>query len=206
MRDADRSAFKSLHFEIALGSARVQALQLREAIYDAEFGRNNVDLFDDVSIQVVAKTLDDEIVAGVRVIPPDSRPFELERFVDLSKLLGPDRVPAQIGGLFTAPHARSVARWGLIPLGLLKCAIDIGRQLRVTDFVMRTPVEELKDWYGRAYFTEVPALAFDDPIWGRNIVMQLDFVALQNDPKAAVSPIGRFLLGPPIPTSRLMLP
>ncbi len=188
------SLFSDIRFKLASGSERDQAIMMRGEIYEKELGHHGVDDFDTTAYQLIAMDKNGEILAATRILDPNCRPFEIEKFVALDTIAGPNRVITQIGGLWIRSAERRIQSRALLPLGMLKLAFLFARRRGITDFVMRTHITALRRFYERGFFREVKHLAFTHPIWGQVYVMHLDLLNLSEHHKAQHDPIARFLL------------
>jgi predicted GNAT family N-acyltransferase len=190
---------EGLIFKVAKGPEIAHVLELRRQIYEDELGYHGIDAFDERAHQLIAVDCEGEIVAALRILGPDQRPFEIEQFVDLSAVIPEGRSPAQIGGFWIRPASRRISRQAFLPLGMLKLACAFARKHQITDFIMRTHVEHLREFYRRAFFRPVDDLAFEHPVWGRVYVMHLDLVDLEARCAPFREPIGRFLFVTHVP-------
>lgn len=189
--------FGNLTFKVASGYERDEAIRLRGIVYESELGHHGVDEFDEHAHQLVAVDPHGAIVAAIRILGPEQRPFEIERFVDLSRLLAIDRIAAQVGGFWVRAEDRRVQGQSFLPLGMLKLSFEFAKKHHITDFVMRTHIEELKRFYERGFFRVVDDLAFEHPKWGHVYVMHLNLQHVQAKHKESQDPIARFLLSDP---------
>ncbi|MBI4515141.1 MAG: GNAT family N-acetyltransferase [Deltaproteobacteria bacterium] len=192
----DDAAFRllaGLTFKVAEGPEIARALELRRQIYESELGHHGIDAFDERAHQLVAVDSTDEIVAAARILAPDQRPFEIERFVDLSRFIPTGRSPAQVGGFWIRPEDRRVRGKGFLPLGMLKLAYAFARKNGITDLVMRTHIQQLRGFYTRALFRPLDHMSFVHPDWGRVYVMHLDLTDLEACHSHSREAIARFL-------------
>lgn len=185
--------FEGIHFKVADEAERAQALRLRQAIYEAELGYDPIDEFDETAPQLIAIDGSTELLAALRILTPDQRPLELERFVDLSEVLPPGCAPGQIGALWIRPDQRRVSSRALLPMALLKLAYAFARKRGITDLVLRTPVPALRRFYGRAFFRPLDHLGFRHPVCGFVHVMHLNLRALEAERSRLQDPVARFL-------------
>src|SRR6185295_13253889 len=96
----------------------------------------------------------DEVVATFRLVGPHQRPFDLEQFVDLDGLIGPDRTPALVGRLCIRDDYRIVRKDTFLQIGMLKLAYLFALKRGITDLVMYT-YPKLCNFYRRALFNQL---------------------------------------------------
>lgn len=183
-----------IRFKVADDLERAEAIRLRGEIYERELGYHGTDEFDDRAHQLIALDSNGEICAAIRILGPNHRPFEIERFVRLADIVAVGRTPAQIGGFWIRPTDRRVHSSSFLPLGMLKLAYVFAGKQGITDFLMRTHITQLQRFYERGFFQLVEGLSFDHPDWGRVYVMHLDLLRFQTTHAASADPIARYLL------------
>lgn len=191
--------FEGLRFKVAEGEERFRALDLRRNIYSSELGYDPIDEFDDRAVHFITVTDAGEIVAGFRIITPDQRPLELEKFCKFPDLLPARRSPGQIGALWIHPGHRRITSRGLLPIGMLKLAFAFASRTRITDLFMRTPIKALCAFYRRAYFRRLEHHDFCHPVCGDVYVMHLDFLDLEKQQTELRDPLAIFLFRTPLP-------
>ena len=181
-------------FRIASAAERAEAVRLRSQIYKEELGHHGVDEFDDKADHLIAVDSLGEIIAAIRILGPEQRPLEIEKFVDLRRIIGRNRRVAQIGGFWIRAVDRRVQSRSFLPLWMLKVSFTFARKRGITDFVMRTHLEELRRFYERGFFRLVEELGFNHPNWGLVYVMHLDLESIETHHRESKDPIARFLL------------
>ena len=191
--------FEGLTFKVAQGVDRDRALELRRTVYEEELGYHGVDDFDKLAYQLIAVDETGDLVSALRIIGPGQRPFEIEQFVELAVIVRAGSCPAQIGGFCIRKDRRPVSRQSFLSLGMLRFAYVFARRQQITDFVMRTHVEQLRDFYRRAFFRVVNELAFHHPLWGPVYVMHLDLIGLEQRWRETRDPIARFMVNQDLP-------
>lgn len=195
--------FEGIRFKLAEGAERSRTLELRRQIYNDELGYDPVDEFDDQAAHFITITDADEIVAGFRIITPDQRPLEIEKFVNLVGFIPNGGAPGQIGALWVHPNHRRITSRGLLPLGMLKLAFAFASRRQITDLVMRTPVQALCGFYRRAFFRRLEQLDFQHPVCGKVYVMHLDLRDIGARQSHLQDPVARFLFQTPLPNIEL---
>jgi predicted GNAT family N-acyltransferase len=182
--------FGGLTFKLA--DTELQAAsQLLQAVYAKAWGHVPNDGLDERAYHLVATDSAGEVVAAVRLLGPDQRPFDLERHVRLSDFIGPDRLPAQIGRLCIRDDYRTIRRSALVQMGMLKLTYDFANKRRYTDLVMYT-YPQLVNFY-RGSFFELVGREFEHEHWGTVIVMHLDLLQLEPRCRRSRSLVARML-------------
>ncbi len=184
--------FENVTFVEADLALRERVLHSRRSIYGHEFGFHGVDRFDESAHHLVALDETGQILAGMRILTTDPAPLEIEQFVELSSIKLPGRCVAQIGGFWVLPEHRR-GRGAMLPLAMMRYAVEFGTSHGITDYVLRTHVQRLQRLYERASFRIRDDLAFDHPDWGTVFVMHLDFSKLKQRSIDGRDPVARFL-------------
>lgn len=169
--------FEGLTFKLAEGGELARALDLQRAVYTADLGHVPRDGFDERAYHLIAYEASGRLVAVVRIVGPDQRPFDVERFVNLSDFIPAVRTPALIGRLCIRHDQRGVSKSSFIPLGMLKLACAFARKRGFTDFVMYT-YPNLIAFYRGASFRRL-GVTFEHPDWGTVHLMHLDLIDLE---------------------------
>jgi len=185
------SLLEGLTFKCAGRHERQLAFEFRRAIYEEEFGRLPIDNLDEVAHHLIAANSAGEIVATVRIVGPDQRPFDLEQLVDLAKFIPSERSPAMIGRLCIRSDYRTVSKRNLLPIALLKLTYELCKKLQITDLVTYA-YPNLVHFYRGAFFDPM-IRAFDHPIWGEVSVMRLDLDSLEVRCRESMGPLAHFL-------------
>jgi N-acyl-L-homoserine lactone synthetase len=186
--------FPGITFKVATGLESVEAIRLRSEIYQDELGHSGVDEFDQSAHHLIAVDSRGEICAAIRILGPEHRPFEIERFVSLNEVVAEGRVAAQIGGFWVRSGDRRVRNPSFLPLGMLKLAYEFARKRQITDFVMRTHITKLRRFYERGFFRLVEGMEFTHPDWGPVYVMHLDLLEFRRRHAVCNDPIAAYLL------------
>jgi predicted GNAT family N-acyltransferase len=169
--------FEGLVFKVADASERARALELRRKIYEEELGHHGIDDVDQGAHHLVACRSDGEIVAALRIVGPEFRPFDFEEFVTLADVLTADRLPAEISRFCVRREHRLVRSDQIIQLGMFKLAHAFARKHGFSDF-LTLALPHLQNLYRIASFRNI-GLTFEHPTWGRVQPMRLDLVALE---------------------------
>jgi hypothetical protein len=82
--------FEGITFKVAEGPERGRSLEWRRRIYQSELGHDGLDRFDELAHQLIAVDSHGELLAGIRIQGPEQRPLEIEEFVDVTSLTGPE--------------------------------------------------------------------------------------------------------------------
>lgn len=161
-----------LTFEVADSEQQRLALALRSQVYAEDLGRVVNDHLDECSYHLVA-CAEREVVAAVRVVGPDQRPFDCETILSekgAALSLGPR--PALIGRLCVRRDFRAARKSTALHLGLLRLTIEFGLQQAFSEYLLYT-FPGLTRFYQGAFF-ELTGVDFPHPDWGRLHVMRLD--------------------------------
>ncbi len=148
------------------------ALELRRSVYQEEFGHVPADGFDERAHHLVAFNDVGQIVAAMRIVGPEQRPFDLEHSIDLTDYMPADRSPALVGRLSVRHDYRGVSRKRFLPMGMFKLAYLFARKRGMTDFLTYT-YPNLYQFYRGAFFQPLIA-SFEHPTWGTVCVMHFD--------------------------------
>lgn len=189
--------FEGLTFKVADATERRLALELRRAVYEDEFGHAPDQLLDERAHHLVACSEDGEVVAALRILGPEHRPFDIESCVDLSALLPGPRSLALVGGLCVRHDFRGVSRASFLPMGMFKLAYEFARKNRITDFLTYV-YPNLHDFYRGAFFEPlVPTL--EHPSWGTVCLMHLDLESLETRHARSRKAFARVLFSTDLP-------
>lgn len=162
----------ALTFQLANLQQRRLALALRSQVYAEDLGRVVNDHLDERSYHLVACAQHD-VVAAVRVIGPEHRPFDCETILSekgAGLSLGPR--PALIGRLCVRRDFRAARSSAALHLGLLRLTVEFGLQQGFSEYILYT-FPGLTRFYQGASF-ELTGIDFPHPDWGRLHVMRLD--------------------------------
>lgn len=183
---------QGLTFKVADEIQRVRALELRSKIYAEELGDPGLDESDTLASHLIAVDDEsDEIVAALRLIGPDHRPFDIEQFVALSKFLPPERRPAEASRFWVEREHRAVHRRQLVHLGMLKLLYEYAVRHDITDLIL-LGLPDLIKLYRAAFFVTL-GVEFVHPIWGATQVMHFDLSDVRRTHENSQHPIARLL-------------
>ncbi len=187
-----RRLFEGFVFKVATGIERRQAITLRQQIYTEEYGRPPDEELELRAHHLIAYARETrEVIATMRVLGQECRPFEFEHAVDLSKLLPAGRNIAVTGGLGVRRDFRAVSRQNFIALGLFKLALAFARKEHITDYLTYV-YPHLSQFYARASFTIIVP-EFEHLTWGKMCLMHLDLIALEREYAESQTPLARLL-------------
>lgn len=189
--------FEGLTFKVAEAEERVAALELCRQVYQADLGHVPVDGRDESAYHLVAIDSAGEIVAGFRVVGPETRPFDFEKSLDLDSILGPDRLPALIGRLTIRREHRGVRKAAFLQIGLLKLAHTFAVRRGITDFFLYT-YPNLINFY-RGSFFDLLDVTFDHPDWGAVHLMRMNVTELPHRCAGSRTSLAKLLLNGDMP-------
>lgn len=187
---------EGLTFKLASPAEMEAARALQRQTFIEHHGRLPVDAADGGAHHFVIYGRKGDLVGTFRIVGPEQRPFDLEKTVDLSKVLEPGRSPGLIGRLCIRRDLPTAGEYMMIPAGVLKLAYEFSRKHGITDLLLYT-YPKLLNFYRRAYFREFDTV--DHDVWGVMHVMHLDLIALARDQADADTPMARFLFRSPLP-------
>ena len=169
-----KNLFEGLTFKVAEASELPGAFALRRRIYSQEFGYPGLDEFDESAHHLIACDSDATVVAALRIVGPDQRPFELEGFVSLSDSLPSVGTSGEIGRFCVRRDHRQVKSYRFVHVGMFKLAVAYGRKLGLTDLV-GVAVLHLRGLYRLALFESLSTpIEFEHPHWGPVEVVRLN--------------------------------
>jgi N-acyl-L-homoserine lactone synthetase len=187
--------FEGLVFKVATPAERDEVLHLRSELYTREFGNDGLDDLDEDAHHLIAINSKQRIVAALRVVDSDHRPFDLDHFVKLPPL-DEDRVPAEVARFCVSPEYRQVRRDQFVHLGMFKLLYDFSNRNGITDlFTLGLP--ELRSVYRFAFFVARPEQC-KHPIGNRRVqLMHLDLVDVRARYSHSRHPVARLLFQEP---------
>lgn len=132
--------------ELVAGEQIEQAIDIRRRVYVEEFGYDlgkagARDEIDDRAYHLLATNPVGEPVASMRLLDAPQRPFEIERFLDLSAILDSRWHPAEITRLCILAPYRRITRASFIHLALLEGVLRLTSFLQATHLVASTRAE-----------------------------------------------------------------
>ena len=171
---------------VASGADISRAIEIRRKVYVEEFGfalggRDGSDSFDNNAYHLlVTKATDGQPVASLRLLDAPARPFEVESFVDIRAIVGPDRHLAEVSRLCVLLPYRRVSRQMFVHLSILEASLRLARELGVTDLIGWAR-QELLGFYKYILFEILDEYTFDHPKIGnrRHTLMRLDLTRLE---------------------------
>lgn len=194
---ATRRLFEGLTFKLADDGERERALDLRRRIYTAELGDPGIDRFDTVAAHLIATDAQGIVVSTLRVVGPQERPFDLERFVPLDPILTDESRPAEVSRFCVEPNHRAIHRGQLVHLGMLKLLYEFARQQGITD-LLTLGLPDLETLYKIAFFIPMNVM-IEHPTWGHVRVMHFNMAKTRSENKTSRHPIARLLFSTRVP-------
>ena len=155
------------------------ALEARAEIFLRDFGQVGDDGKDASGHHLVAVTGVGDVVAGFRLLGPESRPFAFERAFDLSPMVQKGSRPALVGRLFVRHDFRAVARSAPLLQGLLRLAVSFASANDITDFYI-SAFSHLIRFYEHAGFHSL-GIAIHDQHWRTLHLMHMDIAQIVDD-------------------------
>jgi len=189
--------FDLLTCKVANREERVRAIEIRGEIFREEVGHHEVDEFDEGAHHLIVSDEHGDIVAASRIVGPEHRPLEIERYVVLSTFLDETRAPAQTGRLWIHPDHRKVSKDVFIPAGMFKLAYTFARTRGITDFVMYA-YPQLIPFYRKAFYVSTN-IVFEHPAWGAVYVMHLDLLEFERRHRLSDEPMARLVFRTNLP-------
>ncbi len=196
-----RNVLEGFIFKLADDAERAAALELRSRIYSAELGSPGLDRFDAGAHHVVGLEATGAVIASVRIIGAELRPFDIESLFNLETIVPLDRNPAEISRFCIDPRHRQMSRDHMLHFGMLKAVYDLATKLDITD-IITLGLPHLKNLYRVGYFAEVgePCL---HPTWGPAQPMRLDLIELRRRHAGSANAVARLLLSGRHPNVRV---
>jgi predicted GNAT family N-acyltransferase len=189
--------FGSLVFKVADAGERLRALELRRRVYEAELGHDGIDEFDDAAHQLIVCETGGEIVAALRVVGPEQRPFDLEKFLAISTEITANRSVGEVSRFCVRAEYRQIRKDQFIQLGMFKLLYEFAHLHSLTDLVTLS-LPHLRSLYRVAFFRPLSP-PFEHPTWGRVYPMRLDLVDLVNRHSKSQQPMARLLFASNLP-------
>lgn len=193
MAQAIADLLSTFTFKEATHHERTEAIALFRQVYRRDIGHVPEDAFDPVAHHLIAKTAADEVVASFRLLGPQQRPFDIERFCDLSPHLSPEATPALLGRLSVRHDMRSMHHAVVLQLGMLKLAILFAQTRAISDLFLYA-MPHLITFYRGAFFRPLDCNFFYAPLYTSMRIMQLDLRDLERRQLESKSPRLYFLL------------
>ena len=188
-------------FKVATACERDQAQSLFESVYQQDVGYVPRDELDPVAHYLIAQSNDHRVVGTFRLLGPKHRPFDIERYIDLSKHLPVGAAPALTGRLSICSDQRRVPHTLAIQIGLLRLACEFAKKNDITHLLLYT-LSHLSTFYRKASFESTGVSFTFEPLKRRMHIMKLDLSKLSSSPSTAHS-LTRFMAGPLPPNIRI---
>lgn len=164
---------------------------MQRTVYQEDIGHIPSDGLDEIATHLVTLDRSGRIVAAARVLGPELRPFDIEKEVDLSQIVGLKGSPALVGRLCVRREHRALPNGQLINFGMLKLAFALARKRSFSHYILYT-YDNLLTFYRGAMFQ--PVGVFRHPYWGQVHLMLLDFAELDKQDHNSLHPLLRRLL------------
>jgi hypothetical protein len=116
---------------------KLAALQVRWQVYCEELGHRwapSGDPYDQRANLCVVRTPEDQPVASLRIVGPEGRPFEIDRYVPIDDVLPEGSRPAEINRFCILPPFRSISSG--VHLALFDFMIFLSRKEFFSHFVL----------------------------------------------------------------------
>jgi len=181
-------------FKEAAVDERPAARALFHEVYTHDIGHVPEDGLDDLAHHLIAKSTSGEVVASFRLLGPQLRPFDIERFCDLTHHIARDAKPALLGRLSIRHDMRSVQQSTLLQVGMLKLAVLFAQQHSLSDLFLYA-MPHLITFYRGGFFTPLDCYFFYAPLAVSMQIMQLNIRDLQDRYLKSRSTRLAFLLG-----------
>lgn len=156
------------------------AIDVRRRVYTEEFGFDlggfgPVEELDERAYHLLATTVTGEPVASMRLVDAPDRPFEIERFLDLTPYLGATWHPAEITRLCVLAPFRRITQESFVHLALLEGVLRLTQRLGSTHLIASTR-RELMSIYQYLLFDAYPNVTYQHPEIGnaQHTLMSLD--------------------------------
>lgn len=171
---------EDVRFCVADGPLVRSAVRARAETFLRDFGQAGDDGKDEIGHHLVSLSREGEVVAGCRLLGPESRPFPFETVLDLSALVDRGSRPALLGRLFVRHDYRTADKSTYLLLGLLRLARQFASDNHITDFYIGA-FGHLIRLYERAGFQLLNA-AVDDEHWRTLHLMHMRVSPMACDP------------------------
>jgi N-acyl-L-homoserine lactone synthetase len=193
--------FEGLTLRAAAPNELREVLSFRSTIYREELGDSGIDRFDESAHHLIACDFAGQIVAALRIVGAEHRPFDLEQLFDLSAVLGAASNPAEVSRFCVAKERRQIHRSQLIHIGMLKLVHEFSIKNNISD-LLTLGLPHLKNLYRLGFFSTVGSPC-NHPIWGQTELMHLDLEAVRLRHKESSSSIARLLFRTNLPNIRV---
>ena len=184
--------FSHFRFKVAEGPEARRAIELRATIYATERGNPGTDARDSSAIHLVALSDTGEVVAAMRVIPNDQRPFDLEDSFDLATLVPPVGTSCEVSRFVVGADSRRVVPGYVVHLGMLKLLFEYAESRGITD-VLSLGLPHLIGIYKAAFFDVVSGPKTHE-LWGSAYLMRMQPASVRERCAGAASTLARLLM------------
>ena len=188
-------AGEDLTFKVASSEERASAIALQSEVYAEELGHSPDDSSYPGALYLIAQDAGGHLLATARLVGPEQRPFEIERFVDLSRVFPGEPRLALGGRLCVHPSHRRVPASMFILAGLLNLTHTLATARDWTKLIIY-PRTELVPFYRGAMFRET-GVTFLEPDFDLTMhLMYWDVKRFRQLPGTSVGPLARRLRSP----------
>ncbi len=175
---------------------RVDALSVRYQVYCEELGykwNSAQDEFDAQAVICVVRTGDGSAVASLRIVGPEARPFEVEKFVSIEDILPANSWPAELNRFCVLPHLRTIS--SSVHVALFNFAFGLARRQRFSHFVLASK-PSIEAIYRFLLFEVIEGRSFRHSGMGdeRHNLMLLDLRNLSERYRQARHPFAHLML------------
>ena len=118
---------------------RDAALEVREQLYCNELGyrwESREDRFDAGATIAVIRTQDGRVIGSIRIVGPEARPFEIEKYIPIGDILPQDSRPAEVNRYCVVPAFRGIAN--SVHFAAFSFAIERAQLEQFSHFVIAT--------------------------------------------------------------------
>jgi Acetyltransferase (GNAT) domain len=178
---------------------RADALGLRSAIYCEELGYKwdaPEDEYDDGAFLCVFRTPDSQPIGSLRIVRPEQRPFEVEKYVRIDDLLPQDSRPAEVNRFCVLPPFRSVS--SLVHVAAFKFVFGLADDQGYSHFVVASK-PSIEPIYRFLLFEPVEGRSFEHKELGGDLhnLMLLDLRVVAHRYREARHPFANLLPNSP---------
>jgi N-acyl-L-homoserine lactone synthetase len=174
---------------------RAAALEIREQLYCNELGyrwESREDRFDAHAAIAVIRTDYGRAIGSIRVVGPEVRPFEIEKYLSIADILPADARPAEVNRYCVVPEFRGVASF--VHFATFRFTIEYAQQEHFSHFVIATK-PAIEPIYRYLQFERVPGRSFHHLELGGSVhnLMILDLRHLAARYRRARHPFSKLL-------------
>jgi len=195
-RDARLAVSEPLyHFGVVRGAGSADLQAFQKSVYEARYGSMPDDGRDAAAHLLVARDRAGKVVASLRVLTNENRPFSFDAVLDLSRVAGLGQAPAEIGRWCVDPNLRDVSGAQGLHFGLMKFVFLFAAARGVSDYVICI-YPELERFYRGMYF-EDSGQGFDHPDWGSVRLFSMSLQRVTQRFRQSGTTLGKFILAAP---------